>query len=72
MANGRGGEGGGDAGDVGLVSANKKSAAKRARGEGDDVVDASLGMPTLTSAAAGRLMSPPSPSVTISVLKRRT
>ena len=74
MANGRGGEGGGDAGDIGLVSANKKSAAKRARGEGDDVVDAapaSLGMPTLTSAAAG-LMSPPSPSVTKSVLKRRT
>ena len=70
MENGRGGEGGGDAGDVGLVSANKKSAAKRARGEGDDVVDASLGMPTLTSAAG--LMSPPSPSVTKSVLKRRT
>lgn len=71
MENGRGGEGGGDAGDVGLVSANKKSVAKRVRGEGDDVVDALLGMPTLTSAAAG-LMSPPSPSVTKSVLKRRT
>ena len=72
-ANSGGGEGVGDAGDVGLVSANKKKAAKRARGEGDDAVDAAvaaLGMPTLTSAAG--LMSPPSPSVTKSVLKRRT
>ena len=72
MANGKGGKGGGDAGDVGLVSANKKSAAKRARGEGDDVVDASLGMPTSTLTSAAGLMSPPSPSVTKSVLKRRT
>ena len=76
MANVRGGEGeGGDAGDVGLVYANKKSAAKRARGDGDNATamgaPASLGIPTLADAPGG-LMSPPSPSVTKSVLKRRT
>ena len=75
MANVRGGEGeGGDAGDVGLVSANKKSAAKRARGDGGNAMamgaPASLGIPTLADAPGG-LMSPPSPSVTKSVLKRR-
>ena len=69
-ANSRGGGNAGDV-DVGLVSANKKGAAKRTRGEGDGAVGAAaapLDIPTVTGAG---LMSPPSPSVTKSVLKSK-
>jgi hypothetical protein len=62
---------------IGLVSANKRSAAKRARGEGGAAGVVAAVPPALPLANADGLMSPPSPAVTKSVLrmkksKRRT
>lgn len=70
--------GGGDGGrGVGLVSANKRGAAKRARGEGGAAGVVAAVPSAMPLANADGLMSPPSPAVTKSVLrmkksKRRT
>lgn len=69
--------GGGDGGrGVGLVSANKRSAAKRARGEGGAAGVVAAVPSAMPLANADGLMSPPSPAVTkvlrMKKSKRRT